>query len=160
VKSIDNSLCVVVSAVVGSKGVLLVKREKPPFAGQWGLPGGKVKYGEHLDGASVREVMEETGVSCRFQRFTGAVTEVILSRGKPEMHYVLLVCRLKPAGSGVRSSAEGQARWFRLAELAEIDMIPSDRLILDRLVLRQPCKLFYKCCVRRSGRQYHVVSFL
>jgi len=158
-KAVDNSLCVVVSAVIGPEGILLVKREKPPFAGQWGLPGGKVKYGEHLDGASVREVTEETGVSCRFQGFTGAVTEVIISRGQPQMHYLLLVCRLAPESTEVRGSAEGPARWFRLAELADIDMIPSDRLMLERLVLAKAGQRYYRCEVTTTGSRYEVTRF-
>ena len=55
-----------VGAVVFNQGcVLLVKRKTPPFAEQWAIPGGKVKFGESLRAAAEREVYEETGITIR-----------------------------------------------------------------------------------------------
>jgi len=45
--------------------VLLVLRGKPPYAGEWAVPGGKVRWGESLAAAAEREVLEETGVRIR-----------------------------------------------------------------------------------------------
>jgi len=41
---------------------LLIQRGKPPFEGQWSVPGGKLKFGERLHDAVRREVREETGI--------------------------------------------------------------------------------------------------
>jgi len=43
-------------------GVLLVKRAKPPSQGLWAIPGGKVNWGETLQQAAEREILEETGI--------------------------------------------------------------------------------------------------
>jgi ADP-ribose pyrophosphatase YjhB (NUDIX family) len=45
--------------------VLLVRRAKPPRAGQWSLPGGLQELGETVYEAATREVFEETGVAIR-----------------------------------------------------------------------------------------------
>jgi 8-oxo-dGTP diphosphatase len=53
-----------VGAVVvdGAGRVLLVQRGRPPRAGSWSLPGGRVEPGETLAHAVAREVAEETAV--------------------------------------------------------------------------------------------------
>ena len=43
--------------------VLLIRRGRAPHAGLWSIPGGKVKFGERLEEAGLRELSEETGVS-------------------------------------------------------------------------------------------------
>ena len=42
--------------------VLLIRRAKPPRAGEWSIPGGRVELGESVAAAALRELREETGV--------------------------------------------------------------------------------------------------
>ncbi|WP_038057944.1 NUDIX domain-containing protein [Thermus amyloliquefaciens] len=70
-----------VGALVEQEGrVLLVRTDK--WRGAWGVPGGKVEWGESLEGALRREFWEEVGLALKEVRFA-LVQEAIFS---PEFH--------------------------------------------------------------------------
>ena len=58
-----ESIVIGVGAVVfRGDDVLVVKRGRPPFEGQWSIPGGRLEHGERVVDAVRREVREETGL--------------------------------------------------------------------------------------------------
>ena len=65
----DNPLPVV-SAVVTNKNreILLVLRDRDPYAGQWCLPSGFVELNESIEKAVLRELKEETGIKGKVLR--------------------------------------------------------------------------------------------
>lgn len=156
-----TALPVVLGAVVGKPGLILIRRNNEPFAGLWGLPGGKVRPGEHLDRAAEREVFEEAGVRARFEELCGVVTENVVGPRRRASSFLLLVCRLKPGGSRLESSGEGAVRWFGLDELTSIEreMIPSDRLMLEELVFKKPEQKYFRCRVGLRAGRYRVERF-
>ena len=48
--------------MVINKSLLLLRRNNHPAMGQWWLSGGRIRKGESLEDALVREVKEETGL--------------------------------------------------------------------------------------------------
>lgn len=46
----------------GDGRLLLIKRLRPPEAGAWGLPGGKIDFGERAADTGRREIREELGL--------------------------------------------------------------------------------------------------
>lgn len=54
------------AVIISGKGknaeVLLISRDKPPYEGQWALPGGFVEMEETVEEAVKRELQEETGL--------------------------------------------------------------------------------------------------
>lgn len=53
--------------------LLLVRRGRPPAAGTWSLPGGRVEPGEQDAAAVIREVREETGLEVAVGPLVGRV---------------------------------------------------------------------------------------
>jgi ADP-ribose pyrophosphatase YjhB (NUDIX family) len=100
-----------VGAVILVEGaVLLVKRGRPPMAGQWTLPGGTVEAGETLDAALIREVREETGLHID----VGPVLEVFdrIERdaaGRVRFHHVIIDYLCHATGGGLRAADDAEA---------------------------------------------------
>jgi 8-oxo-dGTP diphosphatase len=107
-------------AVMVSQGtrVLLVRRARPPFAGAWAFPGGKVRFAESLTAAAVREVMEETGIAIReLERIS--VVEIIdpAPDGSPRSHNVVVVfAAIADPAAPVAADDAADARWVPLAD--------------------------------------------
>jgi 8-oxo-dGTP diphosphatase len=71
----DNPLCAV-AIVAEEKGkVLFIKRNVEPAKGMWALPGGFIEQGETVEGAALRELNEETGVTAESAEIIKVVTE-------------------------------------------------------------------------------------
>ena len=103
-------VCVGAIALDGDR-LLLVKRGRPPAAGRWSVPGGRVEAGETLAEAVQRELMEETGLEGVCDEFVGWVERIGTGH-----HYVILdfgVTILSSARPTAGDDAD-QAAWFHL----------------------------------------------
>lgn len=50
-------------AILRDQRLLLIRRARPPEAGCWSLPGGKIDLWERTEDAARREIAEELGIS-------------------------------------------------------------------------------------------------
>jgi 8-oxo-dGTP diphosphatase len=120
-----------VDAVWIARGrILLVRRGRDPFRGQWALPGGFVEIDETVEQAVARELSEETGLQAAEFQLLGVysrpgrdprgptVTIAYLARGKP----------VRPAGG----SDAKEARWIPLAEARGL-AFDHDEIVADAL---------------------------
>ncbi len=72
--------------------VLLIRRGKAPFMGQWSIPGGGLDEGERLEDAARREVMEETGVEIRLLGLIGVYEALPTARdGEGVLRHTLMI---------------------------------------------------------------------
>ena len=115
----------VVDRTADGRLVILVSRRRQ---GRWEFPGGKIEPGETEAEALARELKEELGVEVAVgRRF------MTLIHHRPQMSVRLTArwCRLtkgRPVG------LQGQPiRWVEPADLADLDMMPADRVMADEL---------------------------
>ena len=155
------ALPVALGAVISQNHLLLIKRNFEPFVGLWGMPGGKIHFGEHLNQAIIREIFEECHIKTEWVKLCGVVTENLCFDKEKSMHYLLHICQLKSTSLAIKPSKEGEVQWYALANLPEIKhiMIPSDFVMLQKLVLTKPKKFYYRCEVVKNNNEYEIKSF-
>ena len=106
--------------------VLLVERGKPPSAGLWSVPGGKLEARETLAQAVAREVREETGLVVE----VGALA-CVLERISGDYHFVLLDYFARVTGGQLAAGSD--ARAARFVDPAELQALPLTEGLADVL---------------------------
>jgi 8-oxo-dGTP diphosphatase len=112
--------------------LLLVRRGHGPGAGAWSLPGGRVRFGEQLHEAVVRETLEETGLDVVVERFLGWVERT--GNDPAPYHFVILdfACRPLDAGQSQQPGDDAtEAAWVPTDALDGLPLVPG---LLDFLV--------------------------
>jgi 8-oxo-dGTP diphosphatase len=116
-----------IAVVLHGGRVLLVRRRNPPDAGRWGFPGGKIEFGETIEAAAERELLEETAVcgqACRV--FTAVDAFDHRADGAVAVHFILvavLCCWI--SGEPEAGDDALDARWFDLGSLDEANLAMS-----------------------------------
>jgi ADP-ribose pyrophosphatase YjhB (NUDIX family) len=89
---------------------LLIQRQTAPYAGKWGLVGGRWEFGESLATAITREVKEETGIDTTLVSLRAVVNERIVpgELGVIGGHFVISVCELAVDKGEPKSSGKGR----------------------------------------------------
>jgi 8-oxo-dGTP diphosphatase len=130
---------ILVPASRGAKWrVLLVERGRPPHAGSWTLPGGKVEPGESLAEAIQREVLEETGLEVRVLE----ETELVELRGDGyayavHEHLCVPADASTDVDAAIRAGDDARAvRWTAPDEFDALDVTPEVRAVVARAAKR------------------------
>lgn len=114
--------------------ILLIERGKDPFKGRFALPGGFVDYGEPVEVAVVRELLEETGLEGEIVELVGVYSD---PDRDPRGHTVSVVFQLKVVGG--RLSAGDDAARARFVDTGDLPPLAfdHDRIIEDFMSRRK-----------------------
>lgn len=118
-----------VGAVVrdGEGRLLLVRRARPPAAGTWSLPGGRVEPGEDDSAAVVREVREETGLEVA----VGGLVGTVQRHAGADIVYVINDYFCEAVGGTLRAGDD--AREVRWCTPAEVRGLPTSPQLVETL---------------------------
>lgn len=102
--------------VDGTPRMLLIRRGRPPFEGDWALPGGFIDIEEPLEDAARREFREETGLEVAgLEQMHTFATPGRDPRGRTVSVVFLAYLPSAPAPTAGDDAAE--ARWFASSSL-------------------------------------------
>jgi len=102
--------------------VLILKRHNSEYAaGQWCLPGGKVDYGDTVEETVVKELLEETVLTCTSMNFLFFQNSLPLTEGK--MHCINLYFECTAEGEIALNEESSEYAWIGPSELAKFDIV-------------------------------------
>jgi ADP-ribose pyrophosphatase len=99
--------------------VLLALRRRPPEAGYWSLPGGRVEFMERLEDALRRELNEELGIDVEVESLLCVVDHIVPGENA---HWVAPAYRARMVSGEPRNCEPDKTEeiaWFSLSRLPE-----------------------------------------
>jgi phosphoglycolate phosphatase-like HAD superfamily hydrolase/ADP-ribose pyrophosphatase YjhB (NUDIX family) len=115
----------------GAGEALMIRTHK--WSDKWGIPGGKIKWGETSEAALRREILEETGLKISGIKFV-LVQDCIHSKEfYRDAHFVLLnyTCRCVAKNPRVTLNDEGREfRWVKLAETKRLKLNKPTKILV------------------------------
>lgn len=133
----DRPIVGVGAVIWRGERLLLIRRGKPPRAGQWSLPGGAQQLGETLNEAIAREVREETGIEMTDLRLLTTVD--LIERepdGRVRYHYTLVdFIAEAPHGEPVAGDDAAAVGWFTTSELPALGLWSETVRIIDEAAM-------------------------
>ena len=115
----DKNCKLTVDGVIVKNGkILLIKRNRSPFKNWWALPGGFVEYGEKVEDAVIREVLEETGLKVEIKNLFGVYSD---PERDPRGHIVSIVYLMKVIGGKLHSGDDScDTNFFKFEKLPKL----------------------------------------
>lgn len=135
--SVRRPTVAVSALVLRGQEIVLVKRGTEPFRGLWSLPGGAVEWGEELEEAVRREVLEETGLLVRVRNFFTVRNLVVRCGVEVRYHYVILYYIAEPISGELRPGGDVlECRWVNLSEVLRYELTPVASSVLREFLSR------------------------
>ena len=123
-----------VGAVIVAEGsMLLIRRSRGVYAGSWAVPAGRQRYGETMEDAVRREVLEETGLVVEVGDPVW-IGDILDPSDPPAFHYSVVDFAAFVVGGELQAGDDAaEARWVELSEVRTLSLTPTMEQMLDQL---------------------------
>ncbi len=113
--------------------ILVVRTQK--WSGKWGIPGGKINWGETAEAALVRELNEETGLEIGNIKFILAQDCISSKEFYRDEHFLLLnyTCRCIGSTDVALNDEAQEFLWAEPRDAMEMDLNKPTRVLLEAL---------------------------
>jgi ADP-ribose pyrophosphatase YjhB (NUDIX family) len=117
--------------------VLMILTHK--WSNLWGIPGGKIKWGEPSEAALRREIKEETGLDITDIEFVLVQDSIHSREFYRDAHFVLLnyTCRCKGRPRVKLNDEAREFRWVTLAEAGKMQLNMPTRVLISAVMKRR-----------------------
>jgi ADP-ribose pyrophosphatase YjhB (NUDIX family) len=121
---------------------LLIRRGKPPRAGEWSIPGGAIELGETARAAAVREFTEECGGVIELRDVVDVVDIFWRdAQDRLQYHYVVVDFWAEWRGGELRAQSDAMAaRWVAVDELSQYNLPAQTQAMIEKAIARRDKK--------------------
>ena len=123
----------VYGVIVKDDKVLLVKKSRGAYTGQYDLPGGSLEHGEKPVETLKREIMEEVGVKVKNYHIIDANSVVVdwdnpYINEREHMHHIGIIYDVEIEDGDIKTDADGLdslgAVWYSLSKIKKENISP------------------------------------
>lgn len=132
-REIKTPLLAADAVILFQDGIVLIRRNNPPYQGCYALPGGFVEIGETVEEAAIREAWEETGLDINLLGLVGVYSDPARD---PRGHVVSVAFLARGSGRLQSGSDARSAEVFPPEELTRLSF-DHEQIISDALHLAE-----------------------
>jgi 8-oxo-dGTP diphosphatase len=120
VKSNDNLVQLTADIIIEfeDSSIILIRRGKEPFKGDWAIPGGKLEGSETIEQTAIRETREETGLDVELIRIVGIYSA---PDRDPRGRFVSVAYVARPVG-GTLAAASDAKEFIRIKDFLSVSL--------------------------------------
>lgn len=125
-----QKITIIVTTILLNKEnkIFLIKRANNTFHGQWGLPGGKVKYMEKIEDANIREHKEELGIDLKNLHF---INYYELFNPAHAIVFCYSSILDKDLNLNCDPNEIADYQWFNLKDIKNLDLAPNHLMVIE-----------------------------
>jgi len=121
------------AVIIEDDSILLILRGSGAWKDYWAVPGGKIRFGETMQEAVVREVREETGLDVDVGDVAW-VGDIIDDQSPPRFHYSIVdFFAVRVGGELAAGDDAAEVVWVAFDDLEDHALTPTMRDLLAQL---------------------------